>query len=108
MNCELLDGRCQACGWEVPERLRGRTIFRTCGKREPDYVPPASIPDPKSCSNRGDLLRVEECKPCQAGGRVPEIFACVVHGECTLYSIGKRKPDGSRWKSCSTCDDIRE
>lgn len=70
-----------------------------------------SEPVPRSlriCQRRGDLLRLEHCTPCQAAGRTPEIFACEVHGECTLYTISKRKPDGTRWRSCSTCEDFRE
>lgn len=62
----------------------------------------------RECQHRGDFLRLEDCKPCQTSGKPPEVYACETHGECTLYTIGKRKSDGTRWKSCSTCEDFRE
>lgn len=119
MNCELIerDGRllCERCGRWTAFRL-GK-ILRRCDlpvpideNRPPEYLPdiipePVEIPEPTSCVHRGELLRVEECKPCQSGGRLPEVFACAVHGECTLYRINKRKPDGSVWASCLSCGD---
>lgn len=104
MNCELIDNRCNVCGWEVPAKLRGRRIFRPCGIRETVKVEPVQRPERTACIHRGESLRVEKCKPCQSGGITPEIFACSIHGECTLYTISKRKPDGSRWPACSTCE----
>ena len=108
MICEFIDNQCSVCGWTVPERLRGRSIFRQCGKQETVQAEPVQIPEPTSCVHRGELLRVEVCKPCQSGGRVPEVFSCAVHGECTLYRINKRKPDGSVWKSCLSCESFSQ
>lgn len=57
------------------------------------------------CIHRiGQIKRIEKCKPCQSRGVEVQIFACAIHGECTLNNISKRKPDGSRWRACSTCE----
>lgn len=73
--------------------------------RVPMCASSAQVRPAQNCINRGELLRVEKCKPCQSGGKTPEVYACAVHGECTLFSISKRKPDGSRWQSCLSCDE---
>lgn len=108
MKCKAVrsgDGfRCRFCGNIFPSR--GGKLPECGVTYRPVEVQP--LPDEKdfgSCVHRGELLRVEECKPCQSGGRVPEIFACEVHGECTLFAISKRKSDGGKWNSCLGCED---
>lgn len=96
MKCKLgTDGLCQNCGrvLKIPGGMSAGSVLRECLTKD----------SPKNCIHRGEVLRVERCKPCQSGGKSPEVYACAVHGECTLFSIAKRKPDGSRWQSCLSC-----
>lgn len=84
---------CEVC--KRPIRARQIKIRRICKTDLSDV-----------CQNRGILLRTEDCKPCQNLGVVSvEIYGCKIHGECTLQTISKRKPDGTRWKPCSVCED---
>lgn len=105
MLCEITNGRCKVCGLAIPDRLFGKRVVRTCRvTTEREEFEKHSEAD-LSCRSRGELLRLEKCTSCQAGGVHPEIFACEIHGECTLGNISKRKPDGTRWQACSTCED---
>jgi hypothetical protein len=109
MRCSMIsDGEiwiCRFCG--APLGLGGRVPVCDITERpEPVQVNLSHIAElPTLCDFRGESLRVEQCAPCQSRGSNPEIFACDIHGECTLGNISKRKPDGTRWQACSTCED---
>ena len=52
-----------------------------------------------SCQHRGDKLRVGTCDLCGIRGQPFEVFACSLHGECSL----RRKH--SKVKACASCHD---
>lgn len=55
-------------------------------------------PSLMSCIHRGDELRTELCKTC-TGRREIKVFACDIHGECSiLKDVGV--------KICKTCHDF--
>lgn len=56
------------------------------------------------CRHRGEQTGTTHCKPCQSRTGKREdvaVFACSVHGECTLYQTGKAKLPG-----CNKCHDF--
>ncbi len=56
--------------------------------------------DRSQCAYRGELLRLQECKPCQAQGKPAiEVYACDQYKECTLQNTSI----WPRIKGCSTC-----
>lgn len=67
---------------------------------------PYKARDATACVHQGESLRIENCDSCKSGGVSTEVFSCEIHGECTLYTISKRKPDGTRWAACSTCENL--
>ena len=75
-------------------------ICKICGKAREVPLPPlrccgtvyysadANSDDPRwvpgsLCSHRGESTRVVECKACKGTVKL-KVFACDVHGECTL------------------------
>lgn len=102
---------CKVCG--LPART-DRPIKRECkgpppvepeppkaGKPRLPRVPAESPYDRPVCAKRGELLREQECKPCQASGQlaIAEVYACSVHGECTLRNTSIQP----RIRGCVTC-----
>jgi hypothetical protein len=54
------------------------------------------------CVLRGMPTRQQACKPCQAGGKLAvmvPVYACTVHGECTLRNTGTLP----KIQGCVTC-----
>ena len=82
--------RCERCGKEC--RAASPTDIKSSrcrkGVRKP-YSP---------CQHRGDSTRQQECDTCAGKTRI-KIFACAIHGECTLA----KKLDGIA--CCAGCKD---
>lgn len=57
------------------------------------------IPPVGDCDHRGKLLRVGACDLCGLKGQDFDIFACHIHGEC---SVNRRH---SKIRSCVACSD---
>ena len=91
--------RCSRCGHVTGTHgIEDLSILvRRCS--QPEAVQPV-----QPCQYRGKYLRVEKCKPCQAAGGKFEIYFCEQFGECSLNKSSKRKPDGTTWNACSTCE----
>lgn len=89
LDCEVdNDARtCAACGWKAP----ARHVRRNCPKKKQP---------PGPCAHLGAEVRQQECDSC-AGKTQIKVFACAVHGECTL---GK-KLDGLA--CCAGCKDYQ-
>lgn len=105
-NCPLKD--CRPEKFESPAQLEalraGQPIPAPPAKVEP---PPRLTPDEWPCVHRLEVLRQEGCG-CGASKPKMDVFACSVHGECTINSPGKtlRKSDKSgRVAVCISCDD---
>lgn len=65
---------------------------------------PLQFENVPQCPHRGKFLETIDCKPCESGGRDASLFQCLhFGGECTLYPLRKRKPDGERWRNCQNC-----
>lgn len=63
----------------------------------PEYVTPNA-----DCCHRGEKLREQGCKPCQAAGKKQiDVFACDLHGECTLHNTAIQP----RIRACATCQE---
>lgn len=89
---------CQACrrGWwshHPPERLH-----RNCRSLLARHHVPRG-----PCIHRGGELRQQESATCRGNVRV-KVFACALHGECTLE---KPLPGGGQVRVCSVCPDRR-
>lgn len=105
--------RCTACNKTLPRMPNWQSIKANCtgpinpGKKlgEWDLSQPVILPRVDSlCQFRGDLLRLQECKPCQAmGKKAIEVFGCQKHVECTAHNTSIQP----RIKACSTCQDFR-
>lgn len=85
---------CMECGSRI--RTSSQKVFQSCR---------FSTPEDRECCRLGNKLRAESCKSCQSVMAEVHIYACEIHGECTIHNIAKRKPDGTRWQACSTCAD---
>lgn len=72
-------------------------------KRPPAKSREQTLAETYACIHRGEQTRTIECKLC--GGRVDPVpvYACTLHGECTL-----RRTKAGKEISCSRCDDRRE
>lgn len=58
------------------------------------------------CLHRGEMVRKEPCTSCEeeTGKKInAKVFACAVHGECTLF----RKDLDSGAKHCWDCSDVK-
>lgn len=72
------------------------------GIQESEYVPkPVSL----ECTHRGDVLRHETCKLCGNREQFVPIFACDIHGECSLRKFKFRE---KAIKSCLSCEERQE
>ena len=78
--------QCLRCG--EPATATVFPIRRKCSAPEPGPPPPAPRRE-LTCRHRGGEVRRSQCAPC-GGGVALKVYACDVHGECTL---GKRLPD---------------
>jgi hypothetical protein len=100
------------CDWQdIPDSTdaKGRRKVKCvrCGRvAGPTSDPPERIvarckatPTPSPCSHLGAETRQQPCDSCNGGKTRIKIFACAIHGECT---IGKRL-DGLA--CCSGCGD---
>ena len=82
----------------APQRPAKQIQQASGGRQSLDSLNAAAI----SCTHRGDLIRNQECKPCQAHGQSPvPVFGCAIHGECTLNNTSIHP----RIKACATCQD---
>lgn len=70
--------------------------------------PPQTIADYEAvqtahpCAHKGDVLRQAECQLCGMRGQMFDVYACAVHGECSLI---KR---AHKLASCGSCMDHSE
>jgi hypothetical protein len=56
------------------------------------------------CRHRGELLAVKPCDLCGGTkGKPTEVFACCLHGVCSLGRRFRKKPGAPR--SCAACPD---
>jgi len=112
--CNYIEGKkdhwfCHVCGHVahttgLPQRKCGpwkkQASLQPSGKHvtKTRQLAPQSGP----CAHRGELLRTQVCKPCQAMGKsAVEVFWCSLHSECTLSNTAV-KP---KIRACSTCSD---
>lgn len=89
---EILDGDPFGIGLTGYTREEGEAILRG------DAIPQPSIAE-WPCIHRGEVVELGACNVCGLRGQPFEIFACSVHGRC---SIGYRH---TAVKSCFRCDD---
>ncbi len=78
---------CNTCG-----RPSRKAVKRNCRK--------VLVPNYDQCGHRGDRLRDMSCDSCGGKQTRLKVFACAVHGECSL----SRKATGVRY--CGSCDDV--
>lgn len=64
--------------------------------REPSRYPEESV---TACRHRGEQLRTDRCDLCGLRGQPFDVFACGLHGECSLT---RRH---SKIRSCAACPD---
>lgn len=58
------------------------------------------------CVHRGDQVGTVECASCPTSRFMLKVFACALHGQCTM---GFGKPiKGKRVQCCIGCDDLTE
>jgi len=60
--------------------------------------------DPMACVHRGEEIRLEKCQLCGTENRSESVYACSVHGECTL----SRFKSGKSPVCCLGCPDQKE
>lgn len=61
---------------------------------------PAGAPPEVPCMYRGEIVRIQKCKPCENAGKTGlEVFSCSIHGECSERNSGVFP----RVRACSTC-----
>jgi hypothetical protein len=77
--------------------MRGKNWLRDFGKIDLTRVDQQQSAYP--CANRGSVARVDQKPPCQGGAQ--PIFACTVHGECSL----SKYCDQRTVAACSRCAD---
>jgi hypothetical protein len=81
--------RCEQCGKECRATTAG--VNAKCRKGRRPYSP---------CLHRGESTRQQECDSCAGKTRI-KIFACAIHGECT---IGKKLESLA---CCAGCKDYQ-
>ena len=71
-------------------------------RRRVHQSPPSQPSVPRDlCTHRGDLLRIQSCKPCQANGKSGlEVFSCSILKECTDFNSGVHP----KIQGCITCE----
>lgn len=89
---------CPLCGLKIPY-IAGRVIH-VCAV--PGETVRTTVPVPLEgalpCLHRSGPPQLRDCRPCVAGGRLPLVFACQIHGRCSLGTFGFRGVT-----SCLTC-----
>ena len=105
----------ERCGayWRLWEQAVGRACEENgagaaAEQKSPESVgwrqtssPPTN--DELSCLHRGPLLRNERCRLCGDRERLESVFACELHGECSLQRF--RAGNRSAPNVCATCAD---
>lgn len=84
---------CTKCRTVTNRSCQGEWCLCNCGHKQKVIA----APDSTDCALRGQEIRREECPTCN--GRIQvKVFACSLHGECTLT-----KDVGAQ--ICATCPD---
>lgn len=63
-------------------------------------VPPLPEPD-LTCAHRGDVIRQQAADLCGLRGQLFDVFACDLHGECSLRRVCFKQTV----QSCTACKD---
>jgi hypothetical protein len=88
---------CRVCFWCADASPAGRAYRELWGEPEPGAAPgPART---SACVHRGAQAREQACPSCRGHVRL-KVFACAVHGECT---VGKAL---AGLACCATCPDF--
>lgn len=87
----LVNGDADAAEKLIPPRRKAKLKKSSAAQTEPAL----------SCSHRGAVVRSELCKLCGGIEKNVEIFACDLHGECSLH----RFKAGKGPRSCVSCKD---
>lgn len=59
------------------------------------------------CVHRGDTIRTVPCQLCGRRGQLVEVFACSIHGECTLSRWGTSR-EAIAMPRCVSCREREE
>jgi len=93
---------CIDCGNRFPE-----AVYHTCAAwsnsglaKRLRGVSGETLP---GCIHRMGPPEAVKCKPCENRGLTLLVYACGVHGRCTMNSTGKRVR-GTRPVGCATCE----
>ncbi len=68
---------------------------------DPDARYRLAQPEMFPCPHRGPKVGEELCGGCLFNRKMIDVFACKLHGECSLYMLAKR-----RVKICARCEDL--
>lgn len=78
--------------------VRAEALAKRSGA--PSLAAPApSNPNSLDCVHRGEVVKLVECAGCSGKTQI-KIFACAIHGECSLSS-----KTGDEYKRCALCAD---
>jgi hypothetical protein len=107
MNCEVFQ-RGEFCICRHCQQPLAPGESRACSRGPlPKLNPEPQSPNPAlaDCLHRGPELRMEDCPPCSGRSQL-KIFACAVHGECTLGELpGVHRCDANCGDYCPTISD---
>ena len=113
MNCQLkpiaIEGdktryKCKECGrpLAVVSSVPVERIRRQCKSDEP--TAPADVV--AACIHRGAPTGLEHpCEPCGTRGKMEPVYACAIHGVCTIRRwtlLASKQPE----QACIRCEDL--
>lgn len=85
---------------ETIEGTHGMLYAHNPAWKAPERPAPAPIDNsPTACRHRGGALREVACELCSRKDQRETVFACPIHGECTV----RRYRSGTSEKTCLTC-----
>lgn len=105
------------CHFKYLDEKRRRCIYckQVVVGTDPPYRIERECPKPRGeqtrtinlvCVHRGEPMRIIDCEICGRRGQQEQVFACAIHGECTVRKAVRTTHGGM--KNCLSCENFAE
>lgn len=96
--------QCRHCPNKLRTDVAPERCIARCRRHDPQRPPPtwnANLATATDCRHRGEVLRLERNELCGCSGTGEPVYACALHGQCTL----RRFKHNQAPAICLGCDD---
>ena len=92
--------RCRSAWVKAPAAGVPLSFCQRCPYADRSGCPEELLPT-YACQHRGAVIEIAETPGCGCGKPQTEVYACALHGACTLHKVMDKR--GRSWQSCLGC-----